>query len=90
MSVHGAIGLVGPSQFWVRWACRRCGHQHGVARTTAPMVGPETPEFQIRNLLDSLRVKLVKVHMKQGCIASVEDFVLERVRESDREIVGLV
>lgn len=44
----------------------------------------------MRHLLDSLRVKLVKVHQRQGCIASPSDFVVERATEEDAHLVGLV
>lgn len=45
----------------------------------------------MRNLLDSLRLKLVHIHMRgQGCIATPDDFVLERGAPADAEIAGLV
>lgn len=84
------IGLVSPALFRVRWGCRRCGHRNGVARTTAPIVGDDTPPEIVRALLDELRRKLVKVHMKTGCIATPDDFVIDRSSGDDVPIVGLV
>jgi alpha-D-ribose 1-methylphosphonate 5-triphosphate diphosphatase PhnM len=44
-----------------------------------------------RHLFDALRSKLVKLHMKrQQCIASHDDFVVERATEADATLVGLV
>lgn len=84
-----ALTIPSPS-FVVKWDCRRCGHTGGVAKTTLPLVDRTWTEGMMRPLLDSLRVKLVKVHQRQGCIASVEDFLVYRATEEDAQIVGLV
>ncbi len=87
----GHIALATPALFYVRWHCTRCGHRNGVARTTSPFVGPETPEAAMRELLAALRKKLIKIHMKSGCIATVEDFILERMEHTTgKPVVGLV
>lgn len=81
----------GPRRLCVRWGCRRCGHTGGVASTTLPLVTLDWSEAMMRNLLDSLRLKLVHIHMRgQGCIATPDDFVLERGAPADAEIAGLV
>jgi hypothetical protein len=67
------IVLAGPSQLYVQWSCRRCGHRGGIAKTTVP-VGREWNEPMMRHLFDSLRQKLVRVHLRQGCVAVVDDF----------------
>jgi hypothetical protein len=86
------VGLQSPPQFYVRWGCRKCGHVGGVARTTIPVLGPGTPEHVIRGLLEALRKKLIQVHMRgQHCIATGEDFTIERVEDSQlKEVVGLI
>lgn len=87
----GAISIPGTPTFVVRWSCRRCGHTGGVAKTAVPIVTKDWTEPMIRNLLDALRQKLVKVHMRQGkCIPTIEDFIIERGCEEDVRIVGLV
>jgi hypothetical protein len=90
--MENRVGLISPPLFYVRWHCRKCGHRNGIARTTVPVLGPETPEHVVRGLLDALRLKLVKVHMRgQHCIATVEDFTLERVEDSQlKKVVGLI
>lgn len=46
----------------------------------------------MRNLLMSLRRKLIRIHQRQGCIATIEDFVIERVTDRTmpygKELVG--
>lgn len=77
--------------FYVRWGCRRCGHKGGFAKTAIPIVTTEWTEPMMRNLLDALRQKLVKVHMRgQGCIAVPDDFIIERGVPEDKEISGLI
>jgi hypothetical protein len=86
------VGVSGPALFHVAWRCRKCGAT-GVARTTAPIVGPETPEHVMRGLFGALRLKLVKIHMRAGkCIPVPDDFDVRRVeqRQQDKPIVGLV
>lgn len=85
------IVIPGPSTFVVKWGCRRCGHKTGVARTTVPIVNQSTSEPEMRELLASLRRKLVRLHQdRQGCIATVEDFTLQRATEEEARIVGLI
>jgi len=60
-----------------------------LAKTTFP-VNPDWTEPMMRELLTSLRRKLVTIHARQGCFASVEDFVIGRGKPADAEIVGLV
>jgi hypothetical protein len=85
------IEIPGPATFYVRWSCRRCGHIGGFAKTTVPIVTREVTEPMMRNLLEALRVKLVKVHMRgQQCIAVPEDFRIERGAPEDVKISGLV
>lgn len=84
------VGLTSPPLFSVAWSCRRCGHTGGVARTTAAFITPGTPEPIMRELFASLRRKLVKIHLRQGCVASVEDFVIARTQPTEKPIVGLV
>lgn len=80
-----------PPRVYVRWHCRRCGHRNGIARTTMPILGPETPEAFVRAMRASLLRKLVKVHMRSGCIATVEDFIVERVQDSEAHpLVGVL
>lgn len=67
--------LAGPPPLYVRWSCRRCGHQGGIARTTVPVVGWSTEMYQ--HLLQSLRQRLTRKHLDQGCVATVEDFRIE-------------
>lgn len=77
--------------FYVRWSCRRCGHEGGFAQTTVPIVTKGWTEEMMRPLLDSLRERLVIVHARgQACIASHDDFVLSRGVPADRQISGLV
>lgn len=63
-------------QLYVRWRCRRCGFSEGVAKTNIPVNDWNEP--MVRALLDTLKQKLVKAHQRQWCIATVEDFVIER------------
>jgi hypothetical protein len=85
------IAIPGPHAFYVRWACRRCGHQGGFAKTTLPLVTPDWTEPMMRHLFEALRVKLVKVHMRgQGCIAVPDDFRIERGVPEDAQIAGLI
>lgn len=44
----------------------------------------------MRELLVSLRRKLVKIHLRQGCVATVEDFVITRGAPEQKTIIGLV
>lgn len=48
-----------------------------------PILGPETPEAFMRSMRESLLRKLVRIHMRSGCIATVEDFTVERVQDSE-------
>jgi hypothetical protein len=90
------ISIPGPATFYVRWGCRRCGHTGGFAKTTVPIVTKEWTEPMVRNLLDALRLKLVKVHMKESvehgrpCIPTPSDFHIERGVPSDAKIAGLI
>lgn len=85
------IEIPGARVFFVRWSCRKCGHRGGVAKTTVPFPREALTEAVVRNLFAALRQKLVKVHMRgQQCIATVEDFDIERGHESDAKIVGLL
>jgi hypothetical protein len=68
-----ALVIPGPSQLYVQWSCRRCGHTGGIARTTIP-VTPEWNEAMMRELLSTLRRKLVRKHLLQACFATVDDF----------------
>jgi hypothetical protein len=86
----GVITIPGRPLLWVRWGCRRCGHQGGIARTTVPLVDPTTPEVFMRELFAALRRKLIKIHLRQGCVATVEDFTVERVTPEGKTIEALV
>lgn len=68
-----SLVIPGASTLYVQWSCRRCGHKGGIAKTTFPIT-TEWNEPLIRPLLDALKQKLVRVHMKAGCIATMEDF----------------
>lgn len=83
------IEIPGNHTFYVRWSCRRCGHKGGVARTTIPLPKSALTEDVVRHLLEELKVKLPRVHQRQGCIASFEDFIVERGVEEDAKLVGL-
>jgi len=84
------IAIATPSLIWVAWSCRRCGHTGGVARTTIPLETYWT-ESMGREMFAQLRQKLVRVHMKQGCIAVPDDFVLSRhVPDRSQELLGVV
>ena len=86
-----AIQIPSPPAFVVKWACRRCGHDGGVARTTLPIVDQSWNVAMMTNLFEALRLKLVKIHMRgQGCIASPDDFIVTRATEDDAKIVGLI
>ncbi len=77
--------------FYVRWGCRRCGHQGGFAQTTVPLVTKDWTEEMMRHLFDDLRNHLVRRHFEgQGCMASSSDFILERGVPEDQKISGLV
>jgi hypothetical protein len=76
---------------YVRWSCRRCGHDGGFAQTTVPIVTKDWNEEMMRHLLDALRAHLVNVHARsQGCIASHDDFIITRGVPEDRKISGLI
>ncbi len=83
------VKIEGPPSFYVSWHCRRCGMRNGLARARIP-VTPDWNESMMRTLFDSLRQKLVKIHMRSGCIATTEDFVLERGKPESKQIVGVV
>jgi hypothetical protein len=85
-----AIQIPGQHIFYVRWSCRKCGHSAGVAKTTIPFPKSALSEDVVRNLFDALKQKLPKVHARQGCIATIEDFRIERGTSEDAKIVGLV
>lgn len=77
--------------FYVRWSCRKCGHHGGFAQTAVPIVTKDWTEDMMRPLLDALRAHLVIVHARgQACIASHDDFLLERGAPEDQKISGLV
>lgn len=84
--------IVMPPPLAVAWSCRRCGHTGGSAKCTIPVYGWN--EEMMRTLLDSLRCKLVKIHQRQGCIATIDDFVIERALErgkpEEKQVVGLI
>lgn len=71
-----AITVAAPALIYVKWTCRRCGHNHGMARTTLPFDFSGSPEMRAV-MVDQLKQKLVRVHQaKQGCIAVSQDFVI--------------
>ena len=72
------IALAMPPLVYVQWGCRRCGHQGGIARTTVPLDTTWT-EGMGRTLFDQLRLKLVRVHQKSGCIATPSDFTFRGI-----------
>lgn len=78
-----------PPKVAVSWSCRRCGHTGGVAQTTIPL-DPHWTEAMGRVLLDQLRLKLVRVHQKQGCLATPEDFRVGPWRPIGKDIVGQI
>ncbi len=86
------ITIPGPPALYVRWHCRRCGHDGGFAKTTVPIIDPNgMPEETMRALFEACRRKMVKVHMRaQGCIAVPDDIVLSRGVPADKTISGLV
>jgi hypothetical protein len=84
------IEIPGQHVFYVRWSCRKCGHTNGVAKTTIPLPKDSLTPDVVRNLFEALKQKLPKVHQRQGCIASIEDFRIERGRTEDAVLVGLV
>ncbi len=67
------LTLAAPALTYVRWNCRRCGHQGGMARTTVPFDWNQG-EAMRAILIDQLRKKLVRVHQKSGCVAVPTDF----------------
>jgi hypothetical protein len=84
------ITIPGQHIFYVRWSCRKCGHENGVAKTTIPLPQTALTTEVVQNLFEALKQKLPKVHQRQGCIASIEDFRIERGKSEDAKIVGLV
>jgi hypothetical protein len=61
----------------------------GHARCTIPVVG--WSDEMLRALFETLRQRLVIIHARSApCVASHEDFVIERGAPPDKEIVGLV
>ena len=82
------IVIPGPSLLYVTWGCRRCGHRGGQARTTVPMMDGLSNESEVmRNLLAALRRKLTRVHLaKQGCLAVVDDFIIEATVPKDKTL----
>lgn len=85
------IVIPGPSQLQVRWGCRRCGLDGLIAKTTIPVTA-EWNEAMVRPLLDALRRKLARRHaLWHGCIASPDDFTLERYQPVRGEsLAGIV
>ena len=82
-----AIAL--PPRLYVRWSCRRCGHTGGSARCNVPV--NDFTEAMMRVLFDELRRKLIQIHLRgQGCVATVEDFIVERGVPEGKTIVGVV
>lgn len=81
-----------PPPLCVTWSCRRCGHTGGIARCTVPVQGWD--EQMVRHLLDSLRQKLIRKHAAQGCIATAEDFAIDRTTDrtqpDGKTVVGIV
>ncbi len=85
------IVIPGNHVFFVRWSCRRCGHTGGVAKTTIPLPESALTTAVVKNLFEALKQKLVKKHLSgQGCVATIEDFRIERGTPQDAAIVGLV
>jgi hypothetical protein len=91
--------IIPPSQLFVNWDCKRCGHKNGVAQTTIPVAGWN--ETMMRELLLGLKAKLVQIHARsdnhrgQRCIATPEDFIVRRVTDPayltpGKKIVGLL
>jgi hypothetical protein len=88
----GNIVLPGPALLYVKWGCRRCGHQNGIARTTVPLIDGLSDQREIvEALLVSLRKKLVRKHMRvSGCIATMDDFRLEHFVPAGKTLQGRV
>jgi len=84
-----SITIPASPPLFVHWRCRRCGHTGGYARTTIPVTA-DWNEAMMRALFDSLRRKLVKIHLKQGCVACVDDFVIARGAPEDKTVVGVL
>lgn len=80
---------------YVSWACRRCGHTGGVARTTFP-IATSWSESMGRVMFQTLRDKLVRSHQRESldrgriCVAIPDDFVIGRYVPPGKEIRGLV
>lgn len=86
----GTITVPGPSLFYLRWSCRRCGHTGGVARTTIPVDETFRGEL-MRTLLEGARRKIARVHQRgQGCIAAPGDFILEPFVPEGQERKGVL
>lgn len=89
------IIIPGELIFFSRWKCRRCGKGikpntvQGVAKTTIPLPRSAFTPDVTKEFLNALRVKLVKVHAREGCIASPSDFIIEGGSEEDAKRVGL-
>lgn len=85
-----SVTIQGPPAFAVSWGCRRCGHRGGIAKAKIPVNG-EWSEPMLRGLVDSLRLYLVKLHSaRQGCIASAEDFRVDRITDEQAHDAGLI
>lgn len=85
------IVIPGNHVFFVRWGCRKCGHERGVAKTTIPLPAHALNEVAVRALFDALKQKLMRKHFAgQGCLATIEDFRITRGTPDDAQIVGLV
>lgn len=68
-----------PPNVYVGWGCRRCGLTGGIARTTFPL-DTRWDEAMGRQLFTELRLKLTRVHQKQGCFASPDDFTFRAIQ----------
>jgi hypothetical protein len=84
------IVIPGAPAFMVGWSCRRCGHTGGWAKAKIP-VTPDWSEPMMRALLDDCRRKVVQIHLRgQGCVATVEDIALHRLKDDPQRVVGVI
>lgn len=90
------IAVQSPPLIFVGWNCRRCGHTGGVARTTVPIPVEALTEPVVRQLLEGLRNKLVKVHQRESfdrgqvCVASPSDFDIVKFVPETKTQVGVL
>jgi hypothetical protein len=84
------ITVAAPPLTYVSWGCRRCGFTGGIARTTIPL-DASWSEAMGRTMFATLRQKLIRVHMKRGCIATRDDFTVRPYEPRDgKQIVGTI